>query len=233
MELNVFTLFLTKTYEIARQNPPENFKEHAKEVYSRIPKSFTDEDILKCFKKGVYKELGDYSYLSAVIFNDWMVVYKKSFIKIENVVDIKHQLAENTKPTDEEIKNEMKNWIVDVFKNYKAGETKYFNRSANVIFKYLSENGVLKIDENEINKAKESAKLKVVEKTKANQLKASSNDRIGDVNTCKNILNGLLKNSGNIEAKILMDIESKRILLKKFFDKIIEFDVEIQDYLNF
>jgi hypothetical protein len=60
------------------------------------------------------------------------------------------------------------------------------------------------------------------------------------VNDCKNVIDSILGSveNGNkkplsISAKPLLSIEIKRLCLQFWFDKLIEFDLDISDYLNF
>jgi hypothetical protein len=241
MEINKFALFLTTIYQIAGQSTPDDFKIYAKEIYSRIPKTFTDADIVKCYRKGVYKELNDYNYLSAVVFDEWMKNYKAIYVNLEASDCIERkQLVEKIQPTKAQIKNDMIKWVVDVFNSYKTGETKYFLRNASSIYDYLQKYDVIGIEEADMVVIEEKARLNVITTAHKNKIKAAVNDRLGDVNDCKNVIDSILGSveNGNkkplsISAKPLLSIEIKRLCLQFWFDKLIEFDLDISDYLNF
>jgi hypothetical protein len=234
MEINKFTLFLTTIYRNANQSTPDDFRDYAREVYSRIPKNFTEEDIFKCFKMGVYKELTNYTYLSAVTFDEWIKAYRANYkTKVNLTIDTAKQLEEKKKPTEEEIKREMKKWVIEVFDSYKNGIKKYYERGAVAIYEFLSKFDVIAIDDDEMDKIREKARLNVIAKEKIKQSKAKANDRLGDVNTSRNIIDSLINNLQNTSANSALALEIDRLCLAFWFDKLIEFDLDISDYLNF
>lgn len=231
MELNILKLFITKTYKLLGQPLPEDFNDFASEVHSFVPRNFTADDIEKCFRMGRHGKLDDDKYLNERTFFVWIEEYRKKYF--QPPFDPKMQLTESTKPTDEEIKQIMIEGVKECFLQYKRGKIDYFDRTAGGVYDFLLKNGIGAIDEVEMSAIIEKARLTVIATTKKKQWVATANDVLSDINYCKNIVKSIMNNLPNNDADSLIRIQVKRICLRKIFDKIIEIDGDISDYLNF
>jgi hypothetical protein len=127
-------------------------------------KGMTPENVKEAFKKGAFKEYGDYMTISSVVVISWLVGYVKSYAArelIRNHKPVDRQLPSTGTKTEAEVKAEDEAFITQSKLRYKRSGK--FHDYGNLLFKALVRQKHLVVDA----ELWESAKLRQIEAEKA------------------------------------------------------------------
>jgi len=213
-----FQEFLASIYVIAEFDTPPTFDIICLETMNLIPKTFTDDEIIYCFRSGVLKEWGDYQRLSIPTFNDWIKAYRKSPEREKNLSNRPLLCSEN-QLTDEEKEQKTKKYIIDAFNEFKL--TGKINDCGNSIYNFLERYEILLLSAElkwkYYNEAKQRQKVKYEMKF------LESRDQ-----KFKKLLEQIERSS----IDDMVAAEAKRIAVVEYFNGLIKMDENIEEIIN-
>lgn len=204
----------------------ENLKFVSSELNRSICERFpflTVQEIGIALDKGVKKDYGDYYGLSVVTFLDWIRAYSKSDEYYEaRRIKADRALPEKVPPTPEEIEKHKRDSIVWAFAFYR--DKKFLIDYQNTCYRYLVDNGILKLSEAEKKQIIEEAKKDIVSREA---------DRRGirskDIHTIGELIPAVARDIAPGAAQL--DFTAKRIAVQQYFDRLITAKKDIKDVL--
>jgi hypothetical protein len=228
MDSKKFKILISQCYLLAGQNIPEIVDVIALQVQNKIKDNYTDEEIEYVLDKGTYGEFGNYTGLSATVFVDWFKIYLKSdkrkFLKPQK------QLPEKNKISKQEIEKIMFEATVECFNLYK--NKKNIDHRLSSLYEYLKTKKIICLTEQDFSEIYNKARENVLVETNKRLFKANSSGKLNDINILSNLIKSITNNNTSQRADTLIDLEFNRIAIKRLFDKMIEMNCDITDYLN-
>lgn len=191
-------------------------------ICERFP-FLTIQEIGIAIDKGVKKDYGEYYGLSVVTFLDWIRAYSKSDEYYEaRRIRADRALPEKVPPTPEEIEKQKRDSLVWAFHFYQ--DKKFLIDYQNTCYRYLVDNGILKLSEDDKKQIVEEAKKDIVSREA---------DRRGirskDIHTIGELIPAVARDIAPGAAQL--DFTAKRIAVQQYFDRLITAKKDIKDVL--
>lgn len=178
----------------------------------------TLEELKIIFKKGYQGEFGEYQGLNNKTYFGWIKAYLNIDARANAIKALeKARLEMMPKPkvlTEQEKEQIIKDGVLKVFNDHKAGVE--ILDPGNVVFNYLEEKGILDLAPEEAKKLIAESKEKMIQDAILNK----------GIKPVSKVIEGVISNKGVIVAN------AKRMALKRYFDSLIEMEIDLSDELN-
>ena len=217
MELKIFKTLLSEIYILAGNTNTDSFDFVAENVFYDIPKSFTDQDIQKCLRKGIKKELGDWNYLSYTTIMQWFKVYKDSGLLTQQTENL---LPETGTKTDQEKETDSIKFCLEQFEVFKnKGEIMDYG---NPVYNFLDKKWILQITPERKNEFIEAARKSIISDYK----KKIQKEPFQTKSLMKKI-----EIAGKSNSEKIISL-AKRLAINDFFKNLVKMQGELSDYFE-